>query len=101
MTISTCPPPQGGAPGGRGLALAGIATLSSLLLSACGGDVSEPAAAAPPAAITQVPASAAASDLALETFAINLPQTDNTYPLTLELVPVLPTSETESPIAVP
>jgi len=100
MTISTCPPPQGGAPSGRGIALAGIATLSSLLLSACGGDVSEPVTA-PSAAITQVPASAAASDLALETFAINLPQTDNTEPLTLELVPVLPTSETESPIATP
>ncbi len=101
MTISTCPPPEGGACGGRGIALAGVAALSSLFLAACGGDTNDPAASPPTALITQVPASAAASDLALETFAFNLPETENTYPLTLELVPVLPTSETESPITLP
>ena len=31
----------------------------------------------------------------------NLPQTENTEPLTLELVPTLPTSETEDPIPTP
>ena len=44
-----------------------------------------------------MPASAAANDAALEAFAFNLAQTDNTEPLTLDLVPTLPTSETEEP----
>jgi hypothetical protein len=48
-----------------------------------------------------VPASAAANDAALEAFAFNLPETENTQPLTLELVPTLPASETEDPIATP
>jgi hypothetical protein len=39
--------------------------------------------------------------MALESFAFNLPQTEDTEPLTLELVPTLPTSETEDPIATP
>ena len=102
MTLSTCPPPEGGNALGRAAALSGIAALSSLFLAACGGDSSNaPPPPPPPAAITQVPASAAASDMALEAFAIGLPQTENTEPLTLELVPALPTSETEDPIATP
>ena len=39
--------------------------------------------------------------MALESFAFNLPRTENTEPLTLELVPTLPTSETEEPIPTP
>ena len=101
MTISTCPPPEGGSSSGRGTALAGLATLASLFLAACGGDSDTPVPPPPPAAVTQVPASAAASDLALETFAFNLARTDDTEPLTLELVPTLPTSETEDPVATP
>ena len=100
MTHSTCPPPQGGTPLARTAALAGFAALSSLFLAACGGD-SNSTPPAPPPAITQVPASAAASDSALESFAFNLAQTDTSEPLTLELVPTLPTSETEDPIATP
>ena len=104
MTISTCPPPEGGSSAGRTASLIGVSALASLFLAACGGDSDSPAPVPPPpppAAITQVPASAAANDAALESFAFNLPQTDNTEPLTLELVPTLPTSETESPIATP
>ena len=101
MTLSTCPPPEGGNALGRTAALAGVAVLSSLFLAACGGDSDAPPPPPPPAAITQVPASAAASDMALEAFAIGLPQTENTEPLTLELVPALPASETEDPIATP
>ena len=104
MTISTCPPPEGGSSAARTASLIGVSALASLFLAACGGDSESPAPVPPPpppAAITQVPASAAANDAALESFAFNLPQTDNTEPLTLELVPTLPTSETESPIATP
>ena len=104
MTTSHCPPPEGGSSSGRGIALAGLATLTSLFLAACGGDSDMPVPPPPPpppAVVTQVPASAAANDLALETFAFNLAPTDNTEPLTLELVPTLPTSESEDPIATP
>ena len=101
MTISTCPPPEGGTPVGRAAALVGIAALSSLFLAACGGDSDSPPPPPPPVAITQVPASAAASDMALEAFAFNLAPSDTTEPLTLELVPTLPSSETEEPIATP
>ena len=104
MTTSTCPPPEGGSPAGRTAALIGVSALASLFLAACSGDsdnVTPPTPAPPPAAITQMPASAAASDLALETFAFNLPETENTEPLSLALVPTFPTSETEEPIATP
>jgi len=103
MTTSTCPPPEGGSPVGRTAALIGVTTLASLFLAACGGDSDfpPPTPAPPPAAITQVPASAAANDAALEAFAFNLPETENTEPLSLALVPTLPTSETEEPIATP
>ncbi len=103
MTPSTCPPPEGGSPAGRTATLIGVSALASLFLAACGGDSNgtPPSPAPPPAAITQVPASAAASDAALEAFAFNLPETENTEPLTLELVPTLPSSETEDPIATP
>ena len=103
MTTSNCPPPEGGSSNGRGAALAGLATLTSLFLAACGGDSDTPVPPPPPppAAVTQVPASAAASAMALESFAFNLAQTDDTEPLTLELVPTLPTSETEDPVATP
>ncbi len=102
MTTSTCPPPEGGSPVGRTTALIGVAALAGLFLAACGGDSdSPPPPPPPPAPITQVPASAAASDASLEAFAFNLPETENTEPLTLELVPTLPSSETEDPIATP
>ena len=105
MTTSTCPPPEGGSSAGRTASLIGVSALASLFLAACGGDSSSPAPAPvpppPPPAITQVPASAAANDAALESFAFNLPQTDNTEPLTLDLVPTFPSSETEEPIATP
>ena len=104
MTISTCPPPTGGSPAGRTASLIGASALASLFLAACGGDGSSSGPApvpSPPAAITQVPVSAAANDAALESFAFNLPQTDTAEPLTLDLVPTLPTSETEEPIATP
>jgi hypothetical protein len=101
MTHAHCPPPQGGTAYGRTAALVGVTALSSLFLAACGGDSDSPPPAPPPVAITRVPASAAASDMALESFAFNLPQTEDTEPLTLELVPTLPTSETEDPIATP
>ena len=101
MTTSTCPPPEGGSSAGRTASLIGVSALASLFLAACGGDGDTPVPPPPPAVVTQVPASAAASDLALETFAFNLPRTDDTEPLTLELVPTLPTSETEDPVATP
>jgi hypothetical protein len=104
MTQPTCPPPEGGMRVGRTAALAGVAALSSLFLAACGGDSDSPPPtppAPPPVAITQVPASAASNDAALESFAFNLPQSEDTEPLTLDLVPTLPGSETEDPIATP
>jgi hypothetical protein len=104
MTLSTCPPPEGGSSLRRTAALVGVTALASLFLAACGGNSDmpvQPPPAPPPAAMTQVPASAAVSDASLEAFAFNLPETDNTEPLTLELVPTLPTSETEEPIATP
>jgi hypothetical protein len=101
MTITSCPPPEGGSPAGRTAALVGASALASLFLAACGGNGDSPPPPPPPAQITQVPASAATSDAALESFAFNLAQTENTEPLTLELVPTLPSSETEDPIATP
>ena len=105
MTISTCPSPQGGSSAARTASPIVVSALASLFLAACGGDSGSPAPAPvpppPPAAITQVPASAAATDASLEAFAFNLPETENTEPLTLDLVPTLPTSETEEPIATP
>jgi len=100
MTISTCPPPQGGSPA-RAASLIAASALASLFLAACGGDGDSPVPAPPPAAITQVPVSAAANDAALEAFAFNLAPTEDTEPLTLDLVPTLPSSETEDPIATP
>ena len=92
-TTRPCPSP---------LRALGASALAALFLAACDDDNDSPAPPPPPpAAITQVPASAAANDAALESFAFNLPQTDNTEPLTLDLVPTLPTSETEEPIATP
>jgi len=105
MTTSTCPPPEGGFPAGRTAALVGVTALASLFLAACGGDVDSsvlpPSPPPPPAALTQVPASAAVSDASLEAFAFNLPETENTEPLSLALVPSLPSSETDEPIATP
>jgi hypothetical protein len=102
MTISTCPPPDGGSPAARTAALIGASALASLFLAACGGDGNSQAPMPPPpAAITQVPVSATTSDAALESFAFNLARTEDTDPLTLDLVTALPTSETEDPIATP
>ncbi|MEO5686036.1 MAG: hypothetical protein ABIR54_01645 [Burkholderiaceae bacterium] len=103
MTHSTCPPPEGGSRIVRTATLAGIATLASLFLAACGGDGDSPTPtpAPPPAVVTQVPASAAVNDMTLEAFAFGLAQSDTTEPLTLDLVPTLPSSETEDPIITP
>ena len=105
MTTPTCPTPDDGSSTGRVAALAGASALAGLFLAACGGDDYSsppvPPPPPPPAVVTQVPASAAANDAALESFAFNLPQTENTEPLTLELVPTLPSSDTEEPIATP
>ncbi len=68
------------------------------LLAGCGGD-SNPAPAPPPAASNEVPASAAASDAALEAFAFGLAASDTAEPLMLDNIATLPTSESEEPIA--
>lgn len=99
MTTTTCPPPQGGSSLARAAALAGVSALAGLFLAACGGDSDNPVA--PPAAITQVPASAAASDESLEAFAIGLAQSDTTEPLGLDNITTLPSSENTEPIATP
>ena len=102
MNSSTCPTPEGGSSTGRTAALVGVSTLAGLFLVACGGDNgSPPPAPSPPAAVTAVPAAAAATDASLESFAIGLQTTENTEPLSLELVPTFPSSETEEPIATP
>jgi hypothetical protein len=101
---TTCPPPEGGSPVGRTAALIGVSALASLFLAACGGDSDSPVpppAPAPTAAITEVPASAAASDAALESFAFTLALSDTTEPLLLDNVPTFPSSETEEPIPTP
>ncbi len=98
--ISTCPPPEGGSPTGRKAAILGVTALASLFLAACGGDSDSPVS--PPAAVTQFPASAGASGAALEAYAFNLPETDDTEPLSLDLLPAnLPTSESDDPIILP
>jgi hypothetical protein len=99
MNTPHCPPPEGGPSTGRTTALVGVSALAGLFLSACGGDSNPPPP--PPAAVTQVPASAAANDAALESFAFTLPRTEDTEPLSLDLVPTFPSSETEEPIATP
>ena len=71
---------------------------ASGLLAGCGGDSATPLP--PPVAADQVPASAAASDTALEAFAIAQAPSETGEPLKLDLVPALPASETEEPIAV-
>jgi hypothetical protein len=100
MTYSTCPAPEGGSPAARTASLIGAGALAGLFLAACGGDENSPTPPPPPA-VTQVPASAAVTDAALESFAFSLPETENTEPLTLDLVPMFPSSETEEPIATP
>ena len=99
MTRTPCPPPQGGPSAGRAAALIGAGALAGLFLAACGGDSDSPAT--PPAPMTQVPASAAANDLALETFAFNLALTETGEPLGLDNITSLPTSETEDPVPTP
>ena len=105
MTLSTCPPPEGGTPIGRSAALVGVSALASLFLAACGGDggggSSPPPPSPPPVSATQFPPSVLANDATLEAFAFGLPQTEDTEPLTLDLVNVLPTSESEDPIPTP
>jgi hypothetical protein len=102
MTHSTCPPPRGGSSPGRTAALLGASAVASLFLAACGGDSDSPnPPPPPPAPITQVPTSAAASDMALEAFAFNLALSDTKEPLGLDNITTLPTSEVEEPIATP
>ena len=74
------------------------ALAASALLAGCGGDDSTPAK--PPVAADQVPPSAAASDTALEAFAIAQAPSETAEPLKLDLVSTLPASDTEEPIAV-
>ena len=70
------------------------------LLAGCGGDSSTAAAPPPPPPPpTELPASATASDAALEAFAIALAPTETGDPLLLDNVTTLPSSETEEPIA--
>lgn len=70
------------------------------LLAGCGGDSSSaPPPPPPPVSTTEVPATAAASDAALEAFAIGLAQSETTEPLLLDNITTLPSSETEEPIA--
>jgi len=68
------------------------------LLAGCGGNDAAPMP--PPVAADQVPASAAASDTALEAFAIAQAPSETAEPLKLDLVSTLPASETDEPIAV-
>ena len=83
------------------LAALAASVAAGSLLSGCGGDSDSPPPAPPPppVAITEVPASAAASDAALEAFAIALAPTDTGEPLLLDNITTLPSSETEEPIA--
>jgi len=86
------------------LRAAGASVLAGLFLAACGGDYDSPPPSPPPPPpppITQVPASAAADDASWEAFAIGQPPTEDTEPLTLELITTVPSSETEEPIALP
>ncbi len=70
------------------------------LVAGCGGDSdATPPPPPPPVAMTEVPASAAASDAALEAFAIALAPTETGDPLLLDNITTLPSSETEEPIA--
>jgi hypothetical protein len=71
---------------------------ASGLLAGCGGDDATPVP--PPVAADQVPASAVASDTALEAFAIAQAPAETAEPLKLDLVSTFPASETEEPIAV-
>lgn len=82
-------------------ALAASVAAGSLLAGCGGGGGSSPPPPPPPppVAITEVPASAAASDAALEAFAIALAPTETSEPLLLDNVTTLPSSETEEPIA--
>ena len=105
MTTTPCPAPQGEPSVARTASLIGISALASLFLAACGGDsdnpVPPPPPAPPPVSMTEVPASAAASDASLESFAFTLALSDTTEPLLLDNVPTFPSSETEEPIALP
>ncbi len=86
------------------LAALAASVAAGSLLAGCGGD-SDMAAAPPPPpppppmTVTEVPASAAASDAALEAFAIALAPTETGDPLLLDNITTLPSSETEEPIA--
>ena len=101
MTTRPCP-----APAGAGTSRAiGASVLVGLFLAACGGDGGygspPPPPPPPPPPMTQVPASAAADDASWEAFAIAQAPTEDTEPLTLELVATVPSSETEEPIVLP
>ena len=74
------------------------ASLAAGLLAGCGGDDDSPVT--PPAAATQVPASATASSTSLEAFALAQTPSETAEPLGLDLVTTFPTSESEEPIAV-
>ncbi len=104
MTTSTCPPPKGDSSVVHTASLIGVSALASLFLAACGGDSDNPVPPPPPpppVASNEVPASAAASDAALESFAFTLALSDTTEPLLLDNVPTFPSSETEEPIPTP
>lgn len=108
MTTTSCPPPKGEPSFGRTAALIGVSALASLFLAACGGDSDNPVPAPPPpapapapVASDEVPASAAASDASLESYAFGLALSDTTEPLKLDLVPTFPSNEDKEPIALP
>ncbi len=75
-----------------------VALVVGTALSACGGGDSSDAPAVPPAAITEVPASASASSRAYTEFAASLARSESAEGLGLNLV-VAPHSETDLPIS--
>ena len=85
------------------LAALAASVAAGSLLAGCGGDsdmaAAPPPPPPPPMTVTEVPASAAASDAALEAFAIALAPTETGDPLLLDNITTLPSSETEEPIA--
>lgn len=79
----------------RGLALA---ALLSTGLAACGGGDDGPASAEPPAAATEVPASAGVSVAAFVGYLRGLAADDTREPLGTAAMAAPPTSETDEPL---
>ena len=77
-----------------------VALAVGVSLTACDGGDSYDAPTVPPAAITEVPASASASSRAYSEFAASLARSESAEGLGLNLVVTPPLSETDEPIAV-